>query len=80
MVHDIMHDQYTFLKLVGYCTFNFSCTCAHSICLVPPQSAINSLRHSFVNTLILWNTVLASVLMLSPPKVCPAMYLLFCPC
>ena len=46
MVHDVMHDQYTSLKLVGYCTFNFSRTCAHSICLVPPQSAINSLRHS----------------------------------
>ena len=64
MMHDIMYDRYSSLKLVDYRTFNSSCTCAHSICLVPPQ---NKLFHSlFVCVCV------CAVLMLSPPKFCPA--------
>ena len=58
MMYDILHGQYDSLKLSDYCKFNTSCTRAHSMILVPPQSTINSYRFSFfVNTAFLWNTV-----------------------
>ena len=58
MMYDIMNNRYDSLKLSDFCTFNTSCTCAHSLSLVPPQSTINSFGHSFfVNAPFLWNTV-----------------------
>jgi len=79
MMHDIMHDHCSFVKLVDYCTFNSPCTHAPSVSLVPPQSAIKSFRHSvFVNTVFLWNTVPESVLILSSSHFRPALYSLFC--
>ena len=76
MMYDIMHDQYSSLKLVNYCTFNSSCTRAMSCSTTIYNKLFQTLF--FVNTVFLWNTVLVSVLMISPPKFRPAMYLLFC--
>ena len=56
-------------KLSDYCKLNTSCTRAHSMTLVPPQSTINSYRFSFfVNTAFLWNTVPYDIVTLSAPK------------
>ena len=65
----ILNGRYDSLKFSDYCNFNTSCTRAHSITLVPPQSTINSYRFSFfVNTVFLWNTVSYAILSLSAPK------------
>jgi len=50
MINDIMYNRYSSMKLVDYCTVNYSCTSAHAISLVPPQSTINSLicEHSIL--------------------------------
>ena len=58
MMYDILHGQYDSLKVSDYCNFNTSCTRAHRMTLVPPQSTINSYRFSFfMNMVFLWNTV-----------------------
>ena len=46
MMYDILHGRYDSLKLSDYCKFNTSCTRAHSMTLVLPQSTINSYRFS----------------------------------
>ena len=69
MMYDILHGRYDSLKLSDYCKSNTSCTRAHSMTLVPPQSTINSYQFSFfVNTTFLWNTVPYDVVSLSAPK------------
>ena len=79
MMHDILHGRYDSLKLSDYCKLNTSCTRAHSMTLVPPQSTINSFRFSFfVNTAFLWNTVPYDIVTLSAPKFRRALYPIFC--
>ena len=80
MMYDILYGRYNSLNFSDYCSFNSSCTRAHSLSLIPPQSTINSYRYSFfVNTVFLWNTVPASVLTINPPlKFHHALYPLFC--
>ena len=52
MMYDILHGRYNSLNFSDYCSFNSSCTCAHSLSLIPPQSTINSYGYSFfVNTI-----------------------------
>ena len=46
-IKGFQHGRYDSLKLSDYCKFNTSCTRAHSMTLVPPQSTINSYRFSF---------------------------------
>ena len=48
MMYDILHGRYNSLKISDYCTFNTSCTRAHSLSFLPPQSTINSHRYSFL--------------------------------
>ena len=80
MMYDIVHGRYNLLNFSDYCSFNLSCTRAHSLSLIPPQSTINSYRYSFfVNTILLWNTVPAAVLTINPSlKFCHALYPMFC--
>ena len=78
-MYDILHGRYDSLKLSDYCKFNTSCTRAHSMTLVPPQSTINSYRFSFfVNTPFLWNTVPYDIVSLSAPKFRRVLYPVFC--
>ena len=79
MMYDILHGQYNSLKISDYCTFNTSCTRAHSLSFLPPQSTINSHRYSFfVNTAFIWNTVPYTILTLNSPKFRRALYRFFC--
>ena len=40
MMYDILNGRYDSLKFSDYCNFNTSCTRAHSMTLVPPQSQL----------------------------------------
>jgi len=46
-LYDILHGRYDALKLSHFCVFNSSCTRAHPLLFVPPQSTINSFRYLF---------------------------------
>ena len=79
MMYDILHGRYDSLTITDYCSFNTSCTRAHNLTFVPPQSTINSHRFSFfVNTVFLWNTLPLDILTLSTPKFRRALYPLIC--
>ena len=44
MMYDILHGRYDSLTITDYCSFNTSCTRAHNLSFIPPQSTIDSHR------------------------------------
>ena len=53
VLHDIFNKKIT-LNFSDCCTRNNSCTRAHNLCIVLPQSTINCYRHTFLYALLFY--------------------------